>query len=97
MTNDEKTLRRLLWLRHGCPPHTLYGDDGEMQCNRPGCMIDFKRMSASEIEDNWRRRAKVLLAKAQQGPRPSQADCPERRAHGANGLVGCSTCGWELV
>ena len=41
--------RRYLWLTHGC--RSLYGDDGEMQCNntkehRP---IDFKRDSADMI------------------------------------------------
>jgi hypothetical protein len=41
-------LRKLLWLRHGCPISALYGDDGEMQCGR--CCIDFKRSSAVEIE-----------------------------------------------
>lgn len=64
MTKDEKTLRRLLWLHHGCPPHTLYGDDGEMQCNNPTCMIDFKRMAPDEIQDNWTRRGQALLEKA---------------------------------
>jgi hypothetical protein len=47
----EHTLRKLLWLHHGCPRHALYGDDGEMQCAR--CGIDFKRRSVDEIEDKW--------------------------------------------
>ena len=38
-------LRKYLWLRHGCDG--LYGDDGEMQCNR--CRIDFKRDSVRQI------------------------------------------------
>lgn len=46
MNNDEKILRGLLWLHHGC--QGLYGDDGEMQC--AACMIDFKRDSVAEIE-----------------------------------------------
>ena len=43
---ENKKLRELLWLNHGCLD-SLYGDDGEMQCNK--CMIDFKRNSAEEI------------------------------------------------
>jgi hypothetical protein len=64
MTSDEKILRQLLWLRHGCPLNALYGDDGEMQCNNPGCMIDFKRMSPSEIRDNWNRRGMAKVEEA---------------------------------
>ncbi len=51
MTEQEFDLRRLFWLRHGCGIIALYGDDGEMQCNK--CMIDFKRDSAQEIEDKF--------------------------------------------
>jgi len=43
----ENVMRRLLWMMHGAD-HVLYGDDGEMQCSK--CMIDFKRMSAQDIE-----------------------------------------------
>ena len=46
--SDELMLRRMVWLKHGCSIHRLYGDDGEMQCNT--CMIDFKRDSVSSIE-----------------------------------------------
>jgi len=47
-----KTLRMLLWLRHGCGRIShLYGDDGEMQCSK--CGIDFKRTKASEIEKTF--------------------------------------------
>ena len=53
MTDNEKTLRRLLWLHHGCPHVALYGDDGEMQCNNQSCMVDFKRMPPEEIERIW--------------------------------------------
>jgi hypothetical protein len=45
---EELILRRLLWLRHGCNPAALYGDDGELQCHE--CMIDFLRMPARDIE-----------------------------------------------
>ena len=48
MEQDERILRQLLWLRHGCPIHALYGDDGEMQCGQ--CLIDFKRNTAEQIE-----------------------------------------------
>ena len=48
MVKDEKKLRKLLWLNHGCSLDTLYGDDGEMQCNK--CLIDFKRDPVDQIE-----------------------------------------------
>lgn len=38
---NENEFRREMWLGHGCEIHALYGDDGEMQCNK--CLIDFKR------------------------------------------------------
>lgn len=44
--SDQKW-RQLLWLRHGCDLTSLYGDDGEMQCNH--CVIDFKRDSFDDI------------------------------------------------
>ena len=45
---ENKILRKLLWMRHGCPSHALYGDDGELQCSK--CLIDFKRAPAEAIE-----------------------------------------------
>jgi|GEM_PF-3428809 len=48
---ENMLLRKLLWLRHGCPPHGLYGDDGEMQCST--CGLDFKRNKAEFIERKW--------------------------------------------
>lgn len=48
---DEMVLRKLLWLRHGCSLESLYGDDGEMQCNT--CRIDFKRDAAKAIADRF--------------------------------------------
>ena len=42
---ENKILRKLLWLRHGC--EGLYGDDGEMQCGK--CRIDFKRDDIDKI------------------------------------------------
>ena len=47
-SKEEMILRRLLWLRHGCESPALYGDDGEMQCNK--CVIDFKRNPVAYIE-----------------------------------------------
>jgi hypothetical protein len=44
---ENKQLRQLIWLTHGCPIASLYGDDGEMQCGR--CLIDFKRATVGEI------------------------------------------------
>jgi hypothetical protein len=41
-------LRRLLWLRHGCPMGALYGDDGEMQCS--ACGLDFRFDPVDRIE-----------------------------------------------
>lgn len=57
MTPEEATkeidkLKELLWLRHGCSIAALYGDDGEMQCS--SCGLDFKRFTASQIEEHFR-------------------------------------------
>jgi hypothetical protein len=48
LEKENLKLRELLWLNHN-PDHVngLYGDDGELQCS--ACMIDFKRMSVSDI------------------------------------------------
>jgi hypothetical protein len=43
----EKWVRRQLWLGHG--HDGLYGDDGEMQCNLGGCLIDFRRDPIEDI------------------------------------------------
>jgi hypothetical protein len=40
---DEDDARRFLWMNHGCPPASLEGDEGEMQCNAENCHLDFKR------------------------------------------------------
>lgn len=48
LEQENKELRKLLWLNHGCPINRLYGDDGEMQCAK--CIIDFKRNSIEIIE-----------------------------------------------
>lgn len=44
---ENQILRRFLWLNHGCDHRYLYGDDGEMQCNK--CILDFKRMDIKTI------------------------------------------------
>ncbi len=47
---ENKRMREWMWVNHGCGVRSLYGDDGEMQCNngkhRP---IDFKRESITDI------------------------------------------------
>ncbi len=67
----EYELRRTLWLNHG--HQGLYGDDGEMQCNMGGCMIDFKRLPWKEILERLYvqrlREAQVALADMGEGPR----------------------------
>jgi hypothetical protein len=49
---DERLLRQLLWLNHGCGFDGIYGDDGEMQCNNIPVHypIDFKRDNPKLIE-----------------------------------------------
>jgi hypothetical protein len=48
---ENKKLRELLWLNHGCSIDVLYGDDGEMQCHT--CVVDFKRMTPQQIIERW--------------------------------------------
>src|SRR6185437_7427288 len=45
--SSEHEIRKALWLGHG--HEGLYGDDGEMQCNIGGCMLDFKRDPLGKI------------------------------------------------
>lgn len=61
MTSSEETLRRMLWLMHGCPINALYGDDGEMSCSK--CAIDFKRDPVPTIENKLRALAEKQLQK----------------------------------
>lgn len=65
MEEENRKLRFLLWLNHGCSFPVLYGDDGEMQCNK--CMIDFKRNSVEEIEDLFKRRALLSIKPLKEG------------------------------
>jgi hypothetical protein len=48
LSEENRKLRRLLFIAHGSDEHYLYGDDGEQSCNT--CKIDFNRDSADEIE-----------------------------------------------
>jgi hypothetical protein len=63
LAEDNKILRRLLWLRHGCSFSALYGDDGEMQCH--SCGIDFKRADARAIEEAFEKISMEVLAAEQ--------------------------------
>ena len=51
---ENEDLRRMLWLNHGCSS-ALYGDDGEMQCQRHA--LDFKRQSIDELKAGFLRAA----------------------------------------
>lgn len=63
LERDELPLwRRLLAFRHGCPTTALYGDDGEMQCNK--CGVDFRRMTVAEIEQTWMTQGERMLREA---------------------------------
>ena len=66
----EALWRELLWLRHGCPTHMLYGDDGEMQCNH--CMADFKRMPPEKVREIWERGTITEIARAALSPTPTE-------------------------
>jgi len=46
---DNRRLRKIWCLNHGCGFPSLYLDDGELQCS--SCMIDFKRDSIESIMD----------------------------------------------
>ncbi len=45
----ERELRKEYWLNHNCPPDTLYGDDGEMQCQGPCDIADYKRHDLQDL------------------------------------------------
>lgn len=59
LVKENKELRKLLWLRHGCEIASLYGDDGELQCGK--CMIDFRRDSAESINEKWFKQGKEAV------------------------------------
>lgn len=55
---ENRELRKMLWLNHGCDFASLYGDDGQMQC---ACGVDFTNDSVPVILAKWqRRRARVM-------------------------------------
>jgi hypothetical protein len=66
LESADRLWRELLWLRHGCPRHMLYGDDGEMQCNH--CMADFKRMPPEKVREIWERGTPTGIARAALSP-----------------------------
>lgn len=45
--SDNRRLRKIWLLNHGCEYPSLYLDDGELQCGK--CRIDFKRDSVESI------------------------------------------------
>ena len=61
MEKENKDLRELLWLRHGCSFFELYGDDGEMQCH--SCGIDFKRDTVEKISRTFAKQGADILIK----------------------------------
>ena len=73
---EVELLKQLLWLRHD-PEHFsgLYGDDGEMQCG--ACLIDFKRMSAEQIEAIWQQMGLRKLVESQLKAKPSELICQD--------------------
>ena len=56
LLEENKALRKLVWLSHGCN-NMPYGDDGEMQC----CGIDFKRLSVEDIVKIFETRGEKLI------------------------------------
>ena len=58
---ENKALREMLWLRHGCL--ALYGDDGEMQCGK--CVIDFKRAEPQQIAARFEQIGRAALLQAE--------------------------------
>ena len=61
LKEENKELRELLWLRHGCSFFQFYGDDGEMQCHH--CMIDFKRDPVEKISRVFAKQGTEILIK----------------------------------
>lgn len=65
LTKIEQWLRFEWWSNHGCDPRARYGDDGEMQCNQMGCMMDFRRTPIEELERLVRERRWQMASEAQ--------------------------------
>lgn len=59
--SGERLLRRMLAFTHGCPPLSVYSDDGELSCCE--CRIDFRRDTPDEIDRKLVERGKKRLEK----------------------------------
>ena len=87
MEEDVVILRKFMWVNHGCSPHALYGDDGEMQCGN--CLLDFKRMPIKELNKSIvKERIKRMRANQEQSTEPVQVD--EDTKNVIDNLVGVS-------
>jgi hypothetical protein len=73
-SEDERTLRRLLALAYAGPGE-LYGDDGELQLGGFPYPIDFRRMSAQEIERRINARGMAKLVEQLQAADQSATSC----------------------
>lgn len=58
MTEEERQQRVSLWTTHGCPMGSLYGDDGEMQCQ---CWptVDWRRDHLDKLYAHWEENRKT--------------------------------------
>ena len=89
MEEDVAILRKFMWVNHGCSPHALYGDDGEMQCGN--CLLDFKRMPIKELNKSIvKERIKRMRANQEQSTEPVQVD--EDTKNVIDNLVGLQEC-----
>lgn len=61
----EHRLRQEWWTGHGCSFASLYGDDGEMQCNAMTCRKDFKRDSMESLRQHVEARRLAAYADSQ--------------------------------
>jgi hypothetical protein len=71
----EQRLRQEWWTGHGCSFASLYGDDGEMQCNALTCRKDFKRDSMESLRQHVEARRMAQYVEAQSSvvsPLPTQ-------------------------
>lgn len=59
LKKENKELRVLLWLRHGCNSPGLYGEDGDLRCR--DCKIDFRRASIEAISQGFDNIIKTML------------------------------------
>lgn len=59
--DENLVLRRLLWMRHGCPTTYLYRDDKQLLCTY--CCIDFALLTPEHILERFIRGGLVDEAK----------------------------------